>query len=244
MLGNLGMNIEIPPRNKSGRKIAPKHRAPRGLWIRHRDELEAMRRKSRDDYSTFLHIGRPEFGTVIGELYRRGDFDESDCAAARIFAEIVGRRDRYHQVKDPKITGTPRSPSYERGFGSGDDEIERRSQDGTIAAYERKARRAQRAGHKLDGCIVNERARAVLYEVCIYNRHPSAEQIPDLKAQLKIIWAKFQHRYQKVDDGKIKTWRGPADTPDHPYLAGDRTDGAGGDQVPAAGDDAKLVAGA
>src|SRR6266567_2593136 len=141
MLGNMGMGIEIPPRNKSGRKIKVKPRGPEALHIRHREHLETMR--SRDDWSTYLRVGRPEFGTVIGKLFNAGYFDQHHCAAARIYAEITGRRDRYHPIKDPKVIGSPRSPSYERGFGGGDDEVERRIQDGSIVAYERKARRAQ-----------------------------------------------------------------------------------------------------
>lgn len=215
MLGNLGMGIEIPPRNNNGRKIKVRARGPDAAWIRHRDHVSAMR--DRDDWSTFMRVARPEFGTIIGKLFNAGHFDQHHCAAARIYAEITGRRDRYHQIKDPKVQGSPRSPSYERGYGR-DDEIERRIQNGTIAAYERQARRAQRAATKLDALIVNETARAVLDAVCIQDQTPSSNQIPDLKAQLDIIWNTFKHRYQRQDDGKIRTWsRGP-DARDHPFL--------------------------
>lgn len=192
-----------------------KARAPVGLWIRHRDHVDLMR--ERDNWSEFLRAGRAEYGSVVGKLFAAGHFDQHHCAAARIYAEIMGRRDRYHQVKDPKVQGSPRSPSYERGFGK-DDEIERRIQQGTIASYERQARRAQRAGAKLDALIVNETARAVLDAVCVQDQTPSTTQIPDLKAQLDIIWDVFKHRYQRQDDGKVRTWRREKDARDHPFL--------------------------
>lgn len=243
MFGNLAMAIEVQPRHPGGRKIKQKPRAPRSLWIRHRSNLEAMQERPPEEFREYLRIGRPEFGTVIGELYGRGVFDETDCAAARLVAEIVGRHDRYHQVKDPKVQGSPRSPSYERGFGGGDDEIERRTQDGTIVAYERKARRAQKADKKLQALIVNDRARTVLYNVCIYNLHPSAEQIPDLKAQLRIIWDKFKHRYQRQDHGKIRSHT--SDTRDHPFNAAaeEGVVGAVAGEEPAAEPAAEPVAG-
>lgn len=233
------MTIEIPPRYKSGRKVAPKPRGPDGLWKRHKDHLEAMRQRTRnrDDWSEFLRIGRPEFGTVIGKLFNARHFDQHHCAAARIVAEIVGRNDRYHQAKDQKLQAVPRSPLYERGFGGSDDEVERRTQDGTIVAYERKARRAQGAMRKLDNLIVNEVARNVLYSVCIYDEHPSSNQIPDLKAQLDIIWEAFKHRYEKANDGKIKTWSAGPDARDHPFLDNAPGEVAGGVEGEAGGDD-------
>lgn len=211
------MAIEVEPRNKRGFRARPKpERGPRSLWIRHRDHLESMR--NRDDWSEFMRAGRPEFGTVVGALFNSHHFDQHHCAAARIYAEIVGRYNRYHPIMDPKVRGTACSPSYERGFGGGDDEIERRTQDGTIAAYERKAKRSRKAHDKLQKTIVNERARAVLDSVCIYDQHPSSEQIPDLRAQLDLIWEEFKHRYEKSNDGKIKTWNAGPDTRDHPFL--------------------------
>jgi hypothetical protein len=221
------MGIEIPPRNKSGRKTTPKPRGPVGLWVRHRDHVDAMRKRDRDDWSDFLRVGRPEFGTVVGKLFNSGHFDQHHCAAARIFAEIVGRNDRYHPAKDARLQGVPRSPSYERGFGGGDDEVERRIQDGSIVAYERKARRAQRAMKKLDDVIVNEVARSVLFNVCICDLNPSSDQIHDLKAQLDLIWDAFKHRYEKTDDGKIRTWIKSPETRDHPFLGNDQGEVAG-----------------
>lgn len=214
------MGIEVTPRNKSGRKVSPKPRGPVGLWIRHRDHLETMRK--RDDWSDFLRVGRPEFGTVIGKLFNSGQFDQHHCAAARIYAEIVGRYDRYHRYKDPKLQGTARSPSYERGFGGGDDEIERRTKQGTLTAYERKAKRAHKAYDKLHKIVVNNVAMAVLDAVCVYDQTPSDNQIHDLKAQLDLIWEEFKHRYQKNDDGKIRAWSPGPSTRDHPFLGTDQ----------------------
>lgn len=209
------MGIQIEPRNKYGRKSKRDlRRGPDAIWKRHKDVVDGFR--DRDDWSDYLKSGKQEYGTVIGLLYLRGIFKQSHCAAARIYAEITGRNDRYHKIKDPKVNGSPRSPSYERGFGGGDDEIERRIQEGTIVAYERRANRAHKAHKKLSALVVNEIARSVLDAVCIYDQYPAQHQIHDLCVQLDIIWDIFKHRYEKSDEGKIKAWK--ADTRDHPFL--------------------------
>lgn len=220
MLGNMqAMGIEIPPRNNRGRRVKVKPRGPDSKWVRARDHLHEMRtNRGIERWTEFNKYGNTDFGTSIGRLFNAGHFDPHHCEAARIYAEVKGRRDRYHQIKDPKVQGSPKSPSYERGHGT-DDEIERRTQNGTINAYERDANRAQKAAKKMDALIVNETARAVLDAVCVYDQMPSYAQIHDLKAQLDIIWDVFKHRYQRQDDGKIRTWsRAPA-APDHPFLA-------------------------
>jgi hypothetical protein len=216
MMGALGMGIEIPARNKYGRKPPKdKRRGPDATWKRHKELLDYFR--TRDDYSDYLKANKAEYGSVIGQLFLRGEFNQSHCAAARIYAEIVGRNDRFHRIKDPKLQGSPRSPSYERGFGGSDDEVERRTQDGTIVAYERRARRAQRAYDKLQRLVVNDTARTVLDAICVYDQYPASHQIHDLCAQLDIIWEEFKHRYRKHEEGQIKTWRGASER-DHPFL--------------------------
>lgn len=232
------MAIEVPPRNKYGRKPPQdKRRGPDALHKRHKAVVDGFREL--DDWSDYLKAGKAEYGTVFGLLFLRGHFNQSHCAAARIYADIMGRRDRYHQIKDPKVVGSPRSPSYERGFGGSDDEIERRTQDGSIKSYERKARRAQRAAKKLDALIVNEVARSVLDAVCIYDQYPAEHQIHDLRAQLDLIWNVFKHRYEKINDGQTKAWSAPADTRDHPFIGSEPAEvarevtGDAGDPEPA-----------
>lgn len=199
------MNVEITPRRR-GKKNIDKYQArgPHTAWRRVSDLL-----RDSDWAANFARVSiNPNCGTKVGMLYNDGKFEPRHCEGARIYAEVVGRHDRDH--KDAKLPRTPGSPSYEMGFRGADDEVERRTVNGTIKAYEKRAKRSKKAFDKLMGCIPNETAHRVLDDLCIHDIAPPSHLIEDIRAVLDVVIKKFQYKFEQThDSGKIKAWSAP-----------------------------------
>jgi hypothetical protein len=129
-----------------------------------------------------------DFGTVIGRLYVLEILTEREATAARIYATVMGRFDRYH--------GTPnrnaKAPAYERGSRGRDDEIERHERNGTLNEYERRANRARKAYNKLVNWIPTDDSRRLLDEVCILDVYPIDSKVQkNVATLLGVVATKF-----------------------------------------------------
>lgn len=168
-------------RHPNGKKKLPpkKHGNPFVVMHRIYDNWDDLKRMGVNE----------DFGTVIGKLFVLEIITKHQATAARIFATVMGRFDRYH--------GTPnrnaKAPAYERGCGRGrDDEIERHEAAGTLSEYEKRAKRARKAYNKLVNWIPSDSARRLLDEVCILDVYPTDQKTQrDVAALLGVIANKF-----------------------------------------------------
>jgi hypothetical protein len=180
--------VRIRHRHPNGKKKLPPKKHGNPFVVMHRIY---------DNWDDLKRIGvNEDFGTVIGKLFVLEILTKREATAARIFATVMGRFDRYH--------GTPnrqaRTPAYERGCGrSRDDEIERHEANGTLNEYERRANRARKAYNKMVNWIPNDSARRLLDEVCIYDVYPTDQKTQKSVAQLLgVIASKFGLKPDKL----------------------------------------------
>ncbi len=150
-------------------------------------------RRIRDNWHDSVeHGGNPMWGTVHGRFYMAGVLTELEASAGTLYAEVVGRYNRYHPIREPHIRGTPQSPAYQIGFGK-DDEIEKLAKDRTGAAlkrYEKRARSAQRVYEKLQRCLPTG-AREVIERVLIYDQEIPSAFLPQYKHCMGLIGRRF-----------------------------------------------------
>lgn len=108
--------------------------------------------------------------------------------AAKRYAYVVARFEKY--CTDSRRN--PKSPSYERAFGS-DQELERRQIEGTIADYETAAKKARREYTKLMNAIgpYGKHTKSVLDDFCLSDIEPSADFRANLAVVLRVIAKKF-----------------------------------------------------
>lgn len=150
----------------------------------------------RDNWADLERIGiNPDLGTVIGRMYLFGILSARQASAARLYAEVTGRYDRYHVSEDALQRRTAPSPAYQRGSRGRHDEIAQHQFNGTIKEYERQARRARRAYSKLDACLPNDTARQALDEIAIHEREVNSAIHDDICKVLNRIADKFQFRF-------------------------------------------------
>ena len=148
-------------------------------------------RRMRDNWSGMVNAGgNPMWGSVIGKLYLDGVLTETEASAARLYAEITGRYDKYHPNSE-RIVRTPRSPSWEAGFGGSFDVIAHHEIMGTMRSYERKAKAAQKAWQKVQSCMPDRADRAIFEDACLFEVEIHSDHHADLKAILGKIAAKF-----------------------------------------------------
>ncbi len=159
----------------------PRHPGANIVWRRIRDNFDDL----------VVRTGaNPEIGSTITRLVLFGHLTKGEGQAARMYGEIVGRFDRFHGSGAPR---TAPSPSYQRGSRGSEDEIERRTRDGTLASHERAARRARKQYdrlHKLVGTF-GPRAREALDEVCIYDREVPSAMLPHIAIVLRAVGEAF-----------------------------------------------------
>jgi hypothetical protein len=141
------------------------------------------------------------WGSQIGRLFLLDEITNDQAAILERYGEIVGRFDRYHLP--PGMQRHARSPSYERGYGK-EDEIIKRQNDGTLPAYERRARRAKKQWLKIQSALP-ESLKALLDEVVVWDRHIPALTYPDLLIAIRLL--SHQHSFRNgrgliQEDGK------------------------------------------
>ena len=177
------VKVSPPPRYRSGGYKVPKRRN----YIERRPGANTLWRRMRDFQDDLRKLGAdPNLGTVLGRLYLFGVLSESEMAAGLLYADLAGRYARYHK----EARESAASPNYQRGLGR-EDEVERHNKDGTMAAYERRARAARKAWEKAGAQIPNERAREVLRNVCLLDLEISQIVYDDLKILLRRIGDAF-----------------------------------------------------
>jgi hypothetical protein len=130
------VNETVGPKSISAKYQRPRHRERRpGANV----EWKRIKRLSMEGaVLEAVGISR-EAASVIGRWMLFGHISPLQAEAARRYAYIMARFDRYHT----EGRRTARSPSYERAFGE-DQELERRAFDGSLGDYEKKAKKAKR----------------------------------------------------------------------------------------------------
>lgn len=157
---------------ESGLRLPASHRpGARTLWRRLTDNREAM-----------LQLGgHAGWATVLGRLLMTGAITQSQYWAGERFAELAGRFDRF----EPHARRTVGSPSYERGRGR-EDEVERRSQDGTLRSYERAAKKARKNWLRAQGCLPDA-GRDMVENVAIFGQELLDAHHRDFAAMLTLL---------------------------------------------------------
>ncbi len=174
------MNISAPARYPSGKRKPgpePRHPGHHTLW-----------RRLRDNWGDIIKTGgNPMWGTVVGKLYIAGVLTEIEARAARYYAEVAGRFDRYHGITRRSVP----SPAYQAGRNGSDDEVVRHEKNGTITDYEKKAKKVKKAWERAQGCLLTVTARDVVETVCIYDQEVSSSNHAQLKGALGLIARQF-----------------------------------------------------
>jgi len=169
--------------------VSPVHRHPSGAKKRAAATPRAANpgtvwRRIKDNWRDMEKIGmNPDLGSEIARLYLFGVLTEVEASAGRLYAEICGRFHRYHGV----ARASAPSPAYERGHGR-EDEVERNIRQGTVSAYERRAKAAKRAWTKLQRSVPNApSAHDLLHRVCVLNEHAAERDHVALKLLLRKV---------------------------------------------------------
>ncbi len=188
----LTMSISAPARYPSGKRKPgpePRHPGHHTLWRRHRDNWDDMVRAG----------GNPMWGTVIGKLYLAGVLTETEARAAKLYAEVAGRFDRDFGITRRSVP----SPAYQSGLYGRDDEVDRHEKNGTIAEYERRARRSKKDWERMQACFVSASMRATVEAVCLFDQEITYLHHAELKGALSNIALKFG-----VNSNSVKKNRG------------------------------------
>jgi hypothetical protein len=135
-----------------------------------------------------------EAASVIGRWMLFGHLKPLQAEAARRYAYIMARFDKYHT----EGRRTAKSPSYERAFGT-DQELERRAFNGTLDAYEKSARKARRHYDKLitildvyrDPITLRNPLKEALDQMCCEDIEPPAQYRDQIAAALTHIAHEF-----------------------------------------------------
>lgn len=118
-------------------------------------------------------LGNEAIATYIGKHLMAGDITERQASAGRLYAMAVGRHDRFFGITNREM----KSASYDAGFGGQDDEVARRERDGTIAEYERRAKKVKRRWERMHDAITDGE-REVVERVCVRDLPILSTSIP------------------------------------------------------------------
>lgn len=169
----------VSAKKKYARSKTPKQRNARIAWKRIKDNIDDL----------VLKTGaNPELGSVISRWVLFGHLDRKEGYAARMYGEIVGAYDRFH------VEGRrgAKSPSYERGTAGAQDVIAKKERDGTIADYEREARKAKKRYARVIKVLDRfPLAKDKLDEVCVFDQEIATEYRPHLKIVLRKLGQEF-----------------------------------------------------
>lgn len=156
------------------------------------------------DWNIIKELGEDAvLGSEIGRMFAHDYLTAREASAARLYAEITARYDKYHGVtrRDAK------SPAYEYSTGK-DDEIARRERDGSIEDYEYRAKQARKAyerlhgsnnpdGKPVEGCVP-ALARDMVEEVCLYDRALSERHRGDFKIVMRRVADAFHIEHKEA----------------------------------------------
>lgn len=164
---------------KYPRSKTPKQRNARVAWKRIKDNIDDLVAKTG---------ANPELGSVISRWVLFGHISRAEGYAGRLYGEIVGAYDRFFVEGRLGV----KSPSYERGTSGAEDVIAKKERDGTIAAFERAAKRARKRYNRVMKVLDRyPLAKEKLDEVCVHDREIASELRPHLKIVLHKLAIEF-----------------------------------------------------
>ena len=182
--------LMVETRNKK----EPRFEGYRTMWRRIRDNPNS--------WSNIQKLGANEsLGSQLGLLYAEREITERLADAGRYFAMLAGKYDRYHSVSK-RVLG---SPAYENGYGGRTDEVARAERAGTLAEYERKAKKIKRHWRRAcevlgndmpdDEFVIKANYQRRLFDlmeaVCIRDEHCPFQDIPAFRSGLEMLARKF-----------------------------------------------------
>lgn len=116
--------------------------------------------------------------------------------AARRYADVVGRFERYHVDKSSR---TARSQSFEPSRGGEDQEVERHNNNGTTGEYEAEARKARKAYDKAQKVLARYAdpisgrnvAKNIVDDLCLSDIEPPTQYRENVAAVLEALAVAF-----------------------------------------------------
>lgn len=150
-----------------------------GRIVRLREDIDQIRLG--EDVALDARIG-----TELHRLKFFGRLTEVEWATGCLVAEIYGAYDRYVSGQRRSVA----SPSYMRGFGSGDGLDERYMTDDAIRRLRRREAGAKKRWERLQALLDYDR-RAIVERVCVDNASVSPVQVDQLAAVLREIGTKL-----------------------------------------------------
>ena len=180
--------------DKGGPKVSAKYQRPARGRPGANNEWKRIKRLSMEGaVLEAVGISR-EAASVIGRWFLYGHLTPLQAEAARRYAYIMARFDKYFT----EGRRTAKSPSYERAFGT-DQELERRAFDGTLDHYEKSAKKAKRHWSKLevilavyaDPITLRNPLKEALDQMCCEDVEPPSQYRPQLAAALSHIAHEF-----------------------------------------------------
>jgi hypothetical protein len=177
------VNVSAGYRSPSGRKrpkFTPRHAGANNIKVRMRRNWDLMRKHGAD----------PVWGSAVGIMHLDGILTDAEADAAIYYAEVCGRYDRYHPNKDGALPRSARAQSYDFGNRAADTEIERHNQNGSIKAYEKRAKKTQQLWDKIQAEIPGA-LRDRVDQLCLLDERPPYGCWLEVKSSLGRIAAKF-----------------------------------------------------
>lgn len=165
-------------RNKPRPAYEPRHAGSNNIKFRFTHDWDLM----------VKHGSNPIWGSVLGMMHLDGKLTTAEANAAALYAEVAGRYDKFHPVADNNRR-TCKAQAYEWGSKASDTEIERHNRNGTIASYERRARRVRKMWERMQECVGN--ARDDIETICIRNDVIPDSRLASVKAGLAAVAKKF-----------------------------------------------------
>jgi len=218
------------PKPGTGKKptISPPHRYADGQHRRDAANDNEQARSPTRNKRIFDHAIRfgahPKVATKLGRLYLAGEITLSECSAGFEYAEVVGEYERWHG--HPR--STPKSPSWESGFGrSGIDidyvrKMDPEAADRIEAKLARRKKKADKAYDKAMKCFpsmvtrpmtpandneqgyavvhVNSHAHRIIDDLCCSDEYVNSIHLP----LIKDILGKMARAFNINEGGEAK----------------------------------------
>jgi hypothetical protein len=180
----------------------------------------------RVDWDAQIRIGcNPNLGSEVGTYHLRGELTEAQAFAGHYYAVLAGRYDHFFglsrrhipsnvfdgsvgSVAGPALDDGAAGAAYDGDFGGQNGEVERHERNGTIKAYERRAKKIKKEWKRAQDAMANNAVREVVDRVCIYNQPILSDQLPVLAAALERLARLFGLKGARLGQ-KIATWHKP-----------------------------------
>lgn len=126
-------------------------------------------------------FGDAQHGSELGRLMFAGELTSTQGEAGFRIGEIYHR---YHRLKH--LRETPKSPSYEQGFGGSSDLAEERMSADQLTEFEDQVRRATDSWKTIDEALVAlpRNVRQAVMDVCVFDTSVNPALYPSVRAVL------------------------------------------------------------